>query len=128
MHRACVLLVSMVLLPLSFLQSQRMKKPANERPGDEPYTPTKVEWAALELQASSGVGYTQDTQIAETFTDKGDGKTVLCIIQYTPDTPAGVIKSHRDSAQYTFDKYAEGRRWQWLRLQFDEHIIQLDKW
>jgi hypothetical protein len=87
------------------------KTPAIDRPGDATYTPTKLEWAALELQADSGqTSWTSESPVMITFFPLGDGKTVLCLLQYTPEVPAATVKIDRDSMQQVFDIYA-GSRW-----------------
>jgi hypothetical protein len=124
-------LIAMLALFLSVLSvdslgaQETSKKAANDRPGDETYTPTKIEWAVLDLQATYGnTNWTSETPVTISYVDSGDGKTVLCVLQYTPDVPATVVKINRDSAQRTFDKYSKSRQWPWLRLQFDERVIR----
>jgi len=105
-------------------QSTTPKAKLPDRPGDATYTPTKLEWAALELQASYGnTNYTSESPVTIQWVALGDGNTLLCILQYTPDVPAGVVKLNREGQQYAFDKYKAARGWSWLRLQFDEHIL-----
>jgi len=97
---------------------------ANSRPGDEPYTPTKLEWAALELQAGFGVNtWSSESPVMINWVAEGDGKTILCLLQYTPDTPAKVVKINRDSEQHIFDKYVVSHGWDWLRLRFEERVL-----
>jgi|HubBroStandDraft_5_1064220.scaffolds.fasta_scaffold211330_2 hypothetical protein len=119
------LLAYLLIIPsLKPLSAQGTTKVDNQRPGDEPYTPTKLEWAVLDLQATYGQNnYTGETPVLISFSDKGDGKTVLCIIQYTSDVAAAIVKNNRDTVQKVFAKYAENHRWPWLRLQFDEVVL-----
>jgi len=105
-------------------QSTPTKAKLSDRPGDAIYTPTKLEWAALELQASYGnTNYTSESPVMIQYVALGDGSTLLCLLQYPPDVPAGVVKLNRDSQQYAFDRYKGTRGWSWLRLQFDEHTL-----
>jgi hypothetical protein len=95
------------------------------RPGDEAYMPTKLEWAALELQANNGVTtWTSESPVMISFVAWSDGKTVLCVIQYTPEVPAQVVKINRDASQRVFDIYAKSRGWEWLRLEFKESVLR----
>ena len=97
-------------------------KKDTDRPGDAIYTPTKLEWAAVELQ--SGWGKTAiSSHVTMNFQAGPDGKTVLCIIQYPPDVPAAEVKQVRDSSQYVFDRYVANRKWPWLRIQFEEDVL-----
>lgn len=95
-----------------------------DRPGDATYAPTRLEWAALELQASAGqTVWTSETPVMVTFQDSGDGRTVRCVLQYTPEVPAAMVKLNRDTSQKVFDIYTKNRGWTWLRLEFDERLL-----
>lgn len=105
-------------------QETRGNKAAADRPGDAVYTPTKLEWAALELQAGYGsTVWTSETPVMINFLAMDDGATVLCLLQYTPDVPAQVVKVNRDVEQIVFDKYARRRGWSWLHLEFQEKTL-----
>lgn len=115
------LLVMVPIFLAGFLLRGQSVKP---RPGMEPYTPTKVEWAALDMQASYGnPNWTNDDPVMINYIDAGDGATIVCVLHYTPDVTAQVVKLNRDTAQKVFDKYVEGRGWTWLRLRFDEKVL-----
>jgi len=89
-------------------------------PGDAPYVPTKLEWAALELQMSFGVASTSTYHVSVAFIATADGRTVECLITYAPTVSAATTKTERDMAQLHFDSYARSRRWDWLRINFRE--------
>ncbi len=93
------------------------------RPGDAPYTPTKLEWTALELQAGFGRTWTTEDHVAISYMPAGDGRTIRCILQYTPDVSAQDLKMSRDVAKVLFDKYTASRGWTWIRLGFEEQIL-----
>jgi len=115
---------SVLLRPVRAQATVENKTPAIDRPGDAIYTPTKLEWSALELQADSGqTNWTSETPVMINFLPLADGNTVLCLLQYTPEVPAATVKIDRDSAQKVFDIYAGSRGWSWLRLQFREKIL-----
>jgi len=113
--------VSVVLCPP--LRAQGTSKAATDRPGDATYTPTKLEWAALELQADYGNNWTKESPVAVAFGPLNDGKTVLCLLQYTPDVAAETVKTERDTKRILFEKYVHNRGWSWLRLQFQEKVL-----
>jgi hypothetical protein len=115
---------SLVQLRSVGAQAIENKTSAIDRPGDAMYTPTKLEWAALELQADYGqTNWTNETPVMINFLPLDDGKTVLCLLQFTPDAPAATVKINRDSEQVVFDRYVQSRGWSWLRLQFRERIL-----
>jgi len=118
-----VLAALFFLAPLS--AQKTVKTTTDIQPGDVAYSPTKLEWAALELQANYGITtYSSDSPVMIGFVAQPDGRTVLCIIQYTPDVPAEVVKINRDSSQRAFDKYVESRNWDWLRFKFQENVLR----
>ena len=93
-----------------------------KRPGNEVYSPTKLEWAAVELQAILGTTIMDPQGIM--FMDKGDGETVLCLLTYDSDLKASQLKILRDSIQKQFERYRQIRKWPWLRLEFKEQTVQ----
>jgi hypothetical protein len=114
---------SVLLRPVPAQATGKTKIPLN-RPGDDAYTPTKLEWAALELQSGYGqTTWTSETPVMVNFSPLDDGRSVLCLLQYTPDVSAEVVRINRDAEQQVFDIYAHKRGWSWLRLQFQEHIL-----
>jgi hypothetical protein len=114
---------SVLLRPVRAQVTVENKTPAIDRPGDASYTPTKLEWAALELQSDSGQNWTSEDPVTINFLPLADGKTVLCLLQYNSEVSAATVKIARDSSQKVFDIYARSRGWSWLRLQFQENII-----
>jgi hypothetical protein len=119
-----VLGVSLTLRnPLLAQGDRTTKKFQTERPGDAQYVPTKLEWAAVELQAGYGSEWTSDYHVASAFTALDDGKTVLCLLQYTPDVTADAVKTQKRVTEIIFEKYAQRHGWPWLRLQFQERTL-----
>ena len=123
--RFCGLLL-IVGLGASLLHPVRAQQPsrANDRPGDAAYKPTKLEWAALELQATYGnPNWTRDMPVVINFVPGADGKTVICLFQYTANVPAPMLKMDRDTEQSVFEKYVKTRGWTLLRLELREQFV-----
>lgn len=117
------LLLLTVLVGVSLRGSLRAQS-SKSRPGDEPYTPTKLQWVALDLQAQNGnSNWSSETPVMINYLDAGDGTTILCLLQYTPEVPAQVVKINRDAARKVFDTYVAAVGWSWLRIRFDEHVL-----
>ena len=90
-------------------------------PGLLPYAPSRLEWAALDLQASYGqTTMTHESPLSVTYYATGDGVTVRCILYYTDDLQAAVVNVTRENAKAVFAKYAAQKGWPWLRLEFIE--------
>jgi hypothetical protein len=117
------LLAMLVLLPAVRAQGTKGKTVTIDRPGDAPYTPSKLEWAALELQSYFGRTWAPQDHVDISYMSAGDGTTIRCLLQYTPDVAAQDMKMDRDIAQVNFDKYASRRGWPWLRLKFEEQTL-----
>jgi len=66
------LLVLAVTLVAGLLWSQNAR-PSDVRPGDAPYTPTKLEWAALELQIRYGHDFGPGKHSSLRFQPENDG-------------------------------------------------------
>ena len=95
-----------------------------KRPGEDGYFPTKLEWAALELQALHGRNVmTHESSLMVTFVAQPDGVTVLCYLQYTIDFQAAALKIERDALEKAFNLYRQSHKWGWLRLRFQERAI-----
>lgn len=117
-------LLGLAAILISFCPASAQARGGLDRPGDAPYTPTKLEWAALELQASQGnVTYTSDSPVMVSFIPMPDGKTLLCLLQYPANVQPAVVNLSRVTAQTVFDKYAASRKWRWLQLQFKEQLL-----
>jgi hypothetical protein len=87
--------------------------------GNAPFAPTRLEWAAVELQAQSGGNWAGQTMIH--FYAKNDGQTILCLLQYSPATSAVKVKETRAITEFAFEKYKQIRGWPWLRIEFQEY-------
>jgi hypothetical protein len=93
------------------------------RPGDAPYTPTKLEWAALELQVKHGRDFSADHHFAMSFSPEYDGRSVHCLLIYDRTVSAAQSKAARDLAQMYVGDFAKDKGWDWLRLNFKEESI-----
>lgn len=96
-----------------------------KRDGDAPYIPTKLEWAALELQASNGSTImTRETPLQIAFWAASDGSTIRCALVYSADYEAAALKIHKDGIERAFQRYRDTRGWKWLKLQFHEEALK----
>jgi hypothetical protein len=136
---ACIGRSFWVLLSIVFLitgsafgQSQpktgSQRKVEARRPGDEPFSPMKLDWAAVELQANYGsTGWLEPSPSMISFMPDSDGRTVICLIQYVGTESAESIPVIRETMKYAFEKYRKGRGWSWLQIRFEEHLLHSSK-
>jgi hypothetical protein len=96
------------------------------RPGDAPYTPTKLEWAALELEVKYGENFGPNKHISMSFSSEDDGRTVQCFLIYDRTVSAAQSKAMRDLMRMRVDDYAKSKGWDWLRVTFKEEAIPFD--
>ena len=117
LNAARVLVVAMAaaLVPMQAPLAQTLA------PGDERYSPTRLEWAALELQALYGETTPhRERQIVVTYLPRQDGFSVLCLIQYNASYPEEALSVLKQGITRGFEIYRSGRGWPWLRLQIQE--------
>ena len=93
------------------------------RLGNAPYTPTKLEWAALELQVKYGEDFSPHTHVSMSFRPEDDGRTVRCLFIYDHIASAGQSKAARELMQMRVNEYAKHKGWDWLRLNFKEETM-----
>jgi hypothetical protein len=96
------------------------------RPGDVPYTPTKLEWAALELQVEYGQDFSPNKNFAMSFRPENDGRTVHCLLIYDRTVSATQSKAVRELTEMHVADYAKSKGWDWLGVTFKEEAIPLN--
>ena len=96
------------------------------RPGDAPYTPTKLEWAALELEVKYGEDFSPNKHVSMSFRSEDDGRTVQCFLIYDGTVSAAQSKAMRELTRMKVDEYAKNKGWDWLRVTFKEEAIPLN--
>lgn len=95
----------------------------NARPGDDSYTPTKLEWAALELQVEYGQDFGPSKNFAMSFRPENDGRTIHCLLIYDRTASAAQSKAVRELTQMHVADYAKSKGWNWLGVTFKEEVI-----
>lgn len=89
-------------------------------PADEPYAPTKLEWAILELSAQLNLDEIRATGVRVSFT--GRKGTLIAVIRYPKDYSAQALTELRRYLQDGVGVYKMIRGWDWLQLEFDEAV------
>jgi len=95
------------------------------QPGDAPYTPTKLEWAAVVLQVRYGQDFGSGKHFYVRFLPENDGRTVNCLLRYDRSVSANDKKRLHDMTQANVDGLAQEKGWDWLRVHIHE-IQELD--
>jgi hypothetical protein len=113
--------IKMIIVPMIVGLVATAQTGKNSRPGDEPYTPTKLEWAAVELQGQFGINDASNVSVS--YMAGLDGKTMKCLLTYPSDFSVGALKTIKDGVQKTFKRYTAMRGWTWMRLETQEDVI-----
>lgn len=115
--------LTLLAIPI-FLGGFALRAQLPKLPGYEPYNPTKLEWAALELQARYGIPVSDMVSIQYLATDDDrDGTGITCVLTYNPEVSTAALTAYRKMAQVAFDGYTKSPRWSWLKLHFKEQRL-----
>jgi hypothetical protein len=88
--------------------------------GTELYTPDRIEWAALQLQAVAGQ-HTMTAPLLVTFAPDSEKSTIRCVLYHSPDYDASAVLESKQSIQRAFDAYRQSPGgWGWLKLKIVE--------
>ena len=88
-------------------------------PGAEPYSPTKIEWAAMELQGYHGTSdWRDDSAIFIRSWIPIDSFTIICIIVYNEEVPESYLEQEKKRLIRIFNTYKKTRGWDWMKLEF----------
>jgi hypothetical protein len=86
--------------------------------GWKPYTPSRLEWLALELNAESRQEATSESPFMLSFAALEKTDTILIYVRYLPDADRGLINLAVDGARRLVDLKAKHRGWDsWLRTE-----------
>jgi len=114
------------LLALAVIVLAGLLRAQSARPGDAPYTPTKLEWAALELQTEYGQDFGPGKNFSMSFRPENDGRSVHCLLIYDRTVSAAQSKAVRDLTQMHVADFAKSKAWDWLGVTFKEEVIPLN--
>lgn len=94
------------------------------QPGMIPYTPTRLEWLALDLEASYHEDFARDTAYSLHYLPKAPN-TVLIFVHYKSETPAETVNRAIDSAKEVVYQDASSHGWRsWVKVEVQRKLIQ----
>jgi hypothetical protein len=89
--------------------------------GSQPYTPTRLEWLAVELNSSLRVELSTDSQYSMDFVPIAKDDAILIAVTYLPGVQREVMNITIESAKKLIDLESKARGWTaWLKVQ--EHV------
>jgi hypothetical protein len=100
----------------AFLLSTGAAQVPRTRPGLEPYTPTRIEWLALVLNAS----LRQDASVDNPFTlsiVNSDDETILIFVRYQSNVNREIMNTAIDTAHKVIDITTKSYGWErWVKV------------
>jgi len=94
------------------------------KPGLEPYTPTRMEWLILDLQANGRHEMTALDAYGLNFVSP-DNETVVIFVRYSPKVSREAMNIGVDTARRLVESTAKGYGWQsWVKTREDIKMVQ----
>jgi hypothetical protein len=97
----------------SFVHAQQKSRQLR---GIEPYTPTKLEWLALELNAEGRQEFTWDSPFALTYVCIEKDDAILIYVWHLPQVNREAMNSAIDTARQLIEGKAKSRGWDWVTI------------
>ena len=92
-------------------------------PGNESYSPSTLEWAAVEMNAIAGSDeWGAGKAVSSKFQAGNDGVTLRCLLRYRAAATSGNAQEARRAIQDAVERYGRSRGWSWIKVTFDEMV------
>ena len=94
------------------------------RGGARPYTPTCLEWLALEMEIRSHVELSDSTKFSANFVALQEEDAVLVYVRYLPTVDQSSMKSQIGNLKDEITQRAASRGWSgWLKIREDVKMV-----
>src|SRR6516164_4915680 len=94
------------------------------QPGMTPYTPTRLEWLALDLEASYHQDFGRDSDYSLHYLPKPPN-TILVFVHYKSETSAEAVDKAIDTAKQLVNQDASAHRWSsWVKVEVQRKLIK----
>ena len=95
---------------------------AERAPGFEDYTPSRLEWLAIELNSFFPyINLQSNKEIHTVFIPKEDGKTLVLMVRYPEGTASNIIQEYIQNGEECVKKFAEIHKWDsWVKIEVDQ--------
>jgi hypothetical protein len=84
--------------------------------GDRPYTPTRREWIALELNANWREDLTKNDFSMQFAAPRYQEDTILIFVNYLPSVNRQIMNGAIEAAKQAIAIEAKGHGWSWLKV------------
>ena len=86
--------------------------------GNEPYTPTKLQWFVLNINAT----YSSDWGMFRWKLLSKPPNTVVVFLSYRKSAKYSEVKAEMDHIKFVIDKKKELYDWDWIQVEFETRI------
>lgn len=94
------------------------------QPGMLPYTPTRLEWLTVDLEASYHQDFSRDSNYSLHYLPKPPN-TVLIFVHYTAETSTGNLEKAIDAAKQQVNQDASSHGWSsWVKVEVQRKLIK----
>lgn len=121
-----IILISVIIM-LIIADASAQKKNAQYE-GTKPYTPTRLEWIAVELNSGFRTDLTPESGFSLTFVPLHNQNTILIYVRYLPTVNREIMNSAISTARELIDIKADYYGWRsWLKVREDIKMSPLPK-
>ena len=85
--------------------------------GDKPYTPTRLEWIAVEMNAHHKVSFTDNYDFDLYYLPLKKEDTILLSVHYNPEVNRKLMNANIEGAKRVLYEEAKKRGWTWLKIE-----------
>lgn len=109
--RLCAVVALLLIVCLGFAQNRPLRQ------GSQPYTPTRLEWLAGELNSTLRVELSVESQYAMVFASVEKDDAILIQVLYFPGVNREVMNSSIETAKKIIAIQSKAKGWTWLKVQ-----------
>lgn len=108
-----ILSLSVIAIGACLMFSQE----ANKLEGSKPYTPTRLEWLAVEMNANARIaGVMEYSHFDMTFVPIANEDAILIYAVYLPTADRGAVKTSVDAAKSVMATLIKSHGWNWVKV------------
>ena len=117
-------LIIPVVCVLLLLAAFVVRSNPSTQPGMLPYTPTRLEWLAVDLEASYHQDFSRDSDISLHYLPKPPN-TVLVILHYTSQTSPETVDRAINTAKELVTADASSHGWSsWVNIEIQRKLVK----
>lgn len=117
----CIAGLVLVIIAICSSAWPQSSKPSE---GMQPYVPTRLEWFALELNATLRVDLASGDRYSMDFIDDSSRDTIIIWVRYYPTVNRQIMNMSIDGAKKIISKHAEVNGWSsWLKIKENVEMI-----